>query len=141
MLDQQSAAACRSAHQDNLKTVVRPHPSNQSNPERCQTTAARLSELNERHATTSNFVQWAWVHVEPSSKIVDQPTTTTVTRPCFAATNQHQTEKSALVLTIGSKWRRFHQQKSNAVPVPFLTEVNQMFITRYSQSLNCTDSS
>ena len=120
--------------------MVRPHPANQSNPERCQTTAGRLSELNERHTTTSNFVQWAWGHVEPSSKAVDQPATTTVTRPCFAAANQHQTENSALVLTIGSKWRRFYQQMINAVPVPSLTEVKCSQLG-YSQSVNCTDSS
>ena len=86
------------AHQDNLKTVVRPNPADPRNQNRCQTTAARLSELNARHATTSIFVQWRCVHVQLSSKLVDQRATIMVTRPCFAAADQQQTEHRALAL-------------------------------------------
>ena len=112
-------------------------------PKQSRTMTDNNSTSERGEHTTNNHIDFCamgCVHFQLSSPLVDQPTTTTVTRPCFAATNQHQTENSALVLTIGSKWRRFHQQMSNAVSVPFLNEV-MMFITRYSQSLHHRDSS
>ena len=121
VLDAQSAAACRRAHQQNLKTVARPHPADPHNQNRCQTTAARLSEVNARHATTSIFVQCGCVDLQLSSKFVDQRATIMVTRPCFAAADQQQTENRALALTFGSKLRRFFKPMSNLVPVLSLT--------------------
>ena len=57
LLDQQSAAVGRRADQHKLKTVVPQHPAGTCNPERCQRTTARPSEVNALQATTSNFVQ------------------------------------------------------------------------------------
>ena len=57
LLDQLSAEVGRRADQHKLKTTVRPHPAGTCNPERCQMTTARPSEVNALQATTSNFVQ------------------------------------------------------------------------------------
>ena len=71
-----------------------------------KTDSSGASERAER--TTCNhidFVQWGCVHVQLSSKLVDQRATIMVIRPCFAAADQQQTEHRALALTFGSTWR------------------------------------
>ena len=126
LLDQQSAAVGRRADQHKLKTVARPHPAGTCNPERCQMTTARPSEVNALQATTSNFVQCL-----PN---------------CSGCMSSRKTDRCNLTMIC------CHESTPNRNSALFLEPVNysalvllickvQIFRTRHSQSLHNRDSS